>query len=108
MPNDMLAEVGRPSALEVRFEIQARWRDVVAAAGLDDAMHTPENTLMLAGAILHDAVITSLRMKPEFQIRQGAAFDTNWTKLFAAMGPNGRLALKDRIAKAHGGIGVTA
>lgn len=101
MPNDMLAEVGRPSALEVRFEIQARWRDVVALAGLDDAMHKPENTLMLAGAILHDATVTKMRMKPEFQIAQGAAFDTNWTKLFDAMGPGGRAALKQRIQKAH-------
>ena len=97
-----VAESG-PSALQVRFEIQARWRHVVSAAGLDSELHMPEHTLMLAGAIQHDAVVAKMRMKPEFQIREKdtAAFETNWQLLFEKLGPGGRLALKERIIKAH-------
>ena len=110
MKNDMLAEAGRPSALQVRFDIQARWRPVTAAAGLDSPSHTPENTLMLAGALIHDPVIVKMRLRSEFQIRETGtcAVETNWRLLFEKLGPGGRAALKDRIVKAHGGIGVTA
>lgn len=88
-----------------RFEIQARWRPMVEASGLDSPAHTPENTYRLSGAIIHDPVVASMRMRPEFQLpdpEYPAAFSTNWTKLFESMGPNGRAALKGRIQKAHG------
>lgn len=108
MTKDMLADSG-PSALQVRFEMQARWRPVVEAAGLDSPAHSPENTLMLAGALLHDPVLTSMRLLPEFEIREmgTCAVETNWRLLFEKLGPGGRAALRDRIVRAHG-IAVTS
>jgi len=96
-----IAEDG-PSALQVRFDIQAKWRPVVAAAGLDSEAHSPENTFALAGAILHDPVVASMRVRPEFQVGHGAAFETIWSLLFEKLGHGGRMALRERIAKAHG------
>jgi hypothetical protein len=107
MTNDMLANNG-PSALQIRFEMQAGWRDVVAAAGLDSPQHMPEHTYALVSAILHDPVVAKMRLRPEFEIREmgTCAVETNWRLLFEKLAPGGRAALKDRIAKAHG-IGVT-
>jgi len=93
------------SASQSRFETQARWRPVVESAGLDSPSHTPENTFMLAGAILHDPVVAKTRTREEFQIpdpENPAASATNWSLLFERLGPGGRMALKDRIVKAHG------
>ena len=93
------------TSIESRFDIQARWRPVIESAGLDSPSHTPENSFMLAGAILHDPVVAKMRMREEFQItdpENPAAFATNWSLLFDKMGPGGRAALKERVRKAHG------
>jgi hypothetical protein len=57
---------------------------------------------MLAGAIMHDPVVSSMRMRPEFQTGSATAFETNWSLLFEKLGPGGRMALKDRIVAGHG------
>jgi hypothetical protein len=86
--------------LDARRELQARWRKVVRAVGLDDKKHTPEETYFLAAAIMNDRVVDQLVMRAEFQIRDEefpCSFVTDWPKLGAALGPAGRAALAERL-----------
>jgi hypothetical protein len=39
------------------LEIQARWRPLVQAAGLDSHLHQPDHTYLLATAIMKDTIV---------------------------------------------------
>jgi hypothetical protein len=76
-----------------------RWSPMCEAAGfLDGSVEfTPEDLVLLAGAIMHDKEVARLRMLPEYQIRDGIVFETKWEELLESLGDDGRAALRSRI-----------
>ena len=87
------------SELEARLALVDRWNHIVGApgAGVRRRGDTPEDIYLLAGRIMKDPEVSRLQMQPEFQIRHNSAFDTDWPRLFAAMGPDGLAALRERV-----------
>jgi hypothetical protein len=86
--------------LENRRAIQSRWRPVVLAFGMDEPSHKPEETFLLASAIMGDRVVDQLAMRPEFQIPDAefpCAVEPDWAKIGTALGPAGRASLAERI-----------
>lgn len=92
-PDEMLA-------LQIRQNIQARSRWVLRAVGLDDPKLGPEESYMLAGAVRADREVERLAAQEAHKIRDPewpCAFETDWFKLGAALGPAGRAALAERV-----------
>ena len=83
--------------LEMRRGIQAYWRVITRALGMDSPKHEASDTYMLGIAILNDREIDRMTMNPEFQIRDEYGVDVDWAKLARALGPAGRAALAVRV-----------
>lgn len=91
--------------LEMRREIQSRWRPVVRAFGLDEPKHEAADTYFLATAIMNDREVDRMMMLPEFQIVDDPEFTcavrTDWAKLGTALGPAGRAELAERVKRSR-------
>lgn len=75
---------------------------IIAGAGYDGLRGvTAEDSIMLAGKIMHDSVVNAMRSDDRYRIfNEGglrAVFYTNWKLLFADLGEDGRAALRERI-----------
>jgi len=83
--------------LEFRIEISQRWGRVCRMVGIDC---TPEGAFVIGGRIMNDPEVRRLSFNPRYQIRDEefpAAFETDWPKLFKALGPARCAALAARV-----------
>jgi hypothetical protein len=88
-----------PTNLDFKLQIARTWGRLCAAVGLPNL--SPEDALLLGGAIIRDSIVWPLTRNPHYQLRKRSSVETNWPSLFEDLGPEGLAALRQRVLERH-------